>query len=405
VSDNVFLKPAPAQSVNYVLNVPENQPGGMYWYHPHMHGLAQEQVDRGLAGAIVVEGGHKLNPAFKAMRQRVMLFQWVQYDPTTGNVNPDPLAFTQPYDTMINGVKQPIMKMHPGESQYWHIGNAAGTVWYIVRLDGFDITVIAEDGNPLAQPKHVDQLEFSPAKRFEVVVTAKKAGSYTLNTLGKNVDGVFSWKPETLADVIVEGETVPTLPAPQYVGGDDDSRQHDLRKATLAHTRTVTFTQQLPGPAGGPPPGGIPPGGITGGGTGIPPGGLPPPGGPTSFNRSDFKFFIDGLLYDENYVNTTVGVNTVEEWTVINDSDDAHAFHVHVNPFEVIAVDGRALDTPYWADTAIINGHPSTPVPHSITFRTRFADYGGRYVYHCHNLFHEDQGMMAVIDVVARADR
>jgi FtsP/CotA-like multicopper oxidase with cupredoxin domain len=387
ISDNVFLKPAPGTTQKYTLDIPRNQPGGMYWYHPHMHELAQAQLDRGLAGAIIVEGGHKLHPALREMRQRVMLLQWLQYDPLSAQVNPDPLQFTLPYMTMLNGVHEPLMKMRPGESQYWHIGNATGTVWYTLRLDGFDITVVAEDGNPLPRPRKVEQLEFAPAKRFEVVVTARGAGYYAMKTLGKNVDGVFSWIPETLATVSVEGNAVPSLPAPEYLVDDPEWLRRDLRKVPVAHTRTVTFTQHLPSDDLPPPaPGGAPPGGT--------------PPGPFVLDRSDFKFFVDGLLYDENIVNTTVDVNSVEEWTIINDSDDAHAFHIHVNPFEVVAVDGTSLDVPYWADTAIINGRVGATVPHSITFRTRFADYPGRFVYHCHNLFHEDQGMMAVIDVV-----
>lgn len=394
ISDNVFLKPAPGTSQKYALDIPRDHPGGMYWYHPHMHELSQAQLDRGLAGAIIIEGGHKLHPVVRQMRQRVILFQWLQYDPVTAQVTPDPLQFTLPYMTLLNGVNQPLMKMRPGESQYWHLGNATGTVWYTLRLDGFDIFVIAEDGNPLAQPRKVEQLEFSPAKRFEVIVTARGAGYYAMKTLGKNIDGVFSWQPETLAMVSVEGNAVPSLPAPEHLVLDPEWHRRDLRNVPVAHTRTVTFTQRIPSddlPPGS-FPGGMPPGGP-------PPGGFPP-GGMGNLSRADFKFFVDGHLYDENVVNTTVEVNSVEEWTIVNDSDDAHAFHIHVNPFLVIAVDGKKLDVPYWADTAIIDGRPGSTVPRSLTFRTRFADFPGRFVYHCHNLFHEDQGMMAVIDVV-----
>ncbi len=39
-----------------------------------------------------------------------------------------------------------------------------------------------------------------------------------------------------------------------------------------------------------------------------------------------------------------------------------------------------------------------------VVFRSRFADYTGMWVNHCHILMHEDHGMMQAVSAVARAE-
>jgi FtsP/CotA-like multicopper oxidase with cupredoxin domain len=110
----------------------------------------------------------------------------------------------------------------------------------------------------------------------------------------------------------------------------------------------------------------------------------------------------------------TVALNAVEEWTIVNMNNIRHPFHIHVNPCYVVAVNGIPLpvDQRYWADTLPMpfsDVQPTPPPPNtnqpgaaltSITFRSRFLHYTGRYVMHCHMLVHEDMGMMQGVTVV-----
>jgi FtsP/CotA-like multicopper oxidase with cupredoxin domain len=95
----------------------------------------------------------------------------------------------------------------------------------------------------------------------------------------------------------------------------------------------------------------------------------------------------------------TVALGSVEEWTLFNMNPIRHPFHIHINPFQVVRINGAPID-PYWADTIALpnNGSPANPT--SVTFRTRFRDFAGTYVMHCHMLTHEDMGMMQTIVVV-----
>ena len=105
-------------------------------------------------------------------------------------------------------------------------------------------------------------------------------------------------------------------------------------------------------------------------------------------------FYINGKSFDANRVDVAPKLGTVEEWTLKNTSEEQHPFHIHVNDFQVISVDGERYDAQGLQDTV-----PLLPGK-DVVIRTRFADFTGKFVFHCHILNHEDAGMMAVVDVV-----
>ena len=105
-------------------------------------------------------------------------------------------------------------------------------------------------------------------------------------------------------------------------------------------------------------------------------------------------FAIDGKHFDANRIDQTVKLGALEEWLVKNESTHYHPFHIHVNDFQVVAINGQAVEANSYDDT--INLPPNSEV----TIRLRFADFDGKFVYHCHILSHEDFGMMATVDVV-----
>ena len=90
-----------------------------------------------------------------------------------------------------------------------------------------------------------------------------------------------------------------------------------------------------------------------------------------------------------------MALNAVEEWTIINDDVSDHVFHIHTNPFQLTQINGEPLADPVWLDTAVV------PREGSITFRTRFLDFTGKLVLHCHMMNHEELGMMQIVEIVA----
>ena len=82
-------------------------------------------------------------------------------------------------------------------------------------------------------------------------------------------------------------------------------------------------------------------------------------------------------------MDRAIRLGTVEEWIVVNEDDADHVFHIHTNPFQLVAINGEALATRDWHDTVLV------PRKGSVTFRTRFLDFTGRFVHHCHMMNHE----------------
>ena len=106
-------------------------------------------------------------------------------------------------------------------------------------------------------------------------------------------------------------------------------------------------------------------------------------------------FWIDHQIFDGARDDQTVHLNTTEEWVIRNATANWHPFHIHINDYQVVAVNGKPVPLRYREDT--------TPVPPygEITMRTRYLDFPGRWVYHCHILLHEDKGMMGTVRALA----
>jgi FtsP/CotA-like multicopper oxidase with cupredoxin domain len=94
---------------------------------------------------------------------------------------------------------------------------------------------------------------------------------------------------------------------------------------------------------------------------------------------------INNKTYDPQRVDQYVHLGDVEQWTIKNmDYIDEHPFHIHINDFQVMSVNGKPYNAHGLQDTVPVPVH---------------GDFTGRFVYHCHILFHGDGGMMGVIQV------
>jgi FtsP/CotA-like multicopper oxidase with cupredoxin domain len=121
---------------------------------------------------------------------------------------------------------------------------------------------------------------------------------------------------------------------------------------------------------------------------------------------------IDGLAYDGKPDTTQyLTLNTAEEWVLENYWDSSiHPFHIHVNPFQVLEIfDPNAttqadLQAPYnWRDTISIppsKTEGTTITPGRVKIRSRYVDFPGTFVLHCHILDHEDRGMMQEVQIL-----
>ncbi len=365
-SDNIFLSIDPGDELLYEIQLPDDHPGGTFWYHPHRHGFVAEQVGGGLAGMIIVDGPGDDDPALASATERVMVLS----DPRLGD-DEGVLAVTR-RDLMrgregdvvtVNGVEAPVIRARAGTLERWRLVNASPARFHLLRLEGAPLVLAANDVGLIRDPVVLDELLLAPGERAELLVPAAESGDVVLRShpytraggmgMGRGMGGgAATDEPVDLVILRTEGASAAVaLPGP--VAGVDE-----LVVPTPESSRTLELSM----------------GGMGGGG---------------------MTFMIDGRIFDPERTDTAVRLGTVEEWTVTNVSGMDHPFHLHVWPFHVVDASDPALVAPGRKDTV------NVPAGGWVRLVVPFDDYDGRTVYHCHILDHEDQGMMGVIEAGA----
>lgn len=394
----------PGASRQHELTIPLDHTNGIYWYHPHLHGSSNAQVSSGMFGAIIIRDPADKFITSSEIRERVIFTHKVNLtaDGKTESFY-DSIA-TAPSAFLLNGAYQPTIVMRPGEVQNWHFINSASFYPFNPVLDEHTLFSYARDGNVfdgVFKPFNAaTSTQFGnqqwpgnaiyPGGRHSVVFKASNVpGTYYLRAA---LAPSGAAKEEIVARIVVEGVPMNTpLPSaanlPRYAGHlpitDAELASHGGKQRNLVLAILPTSSDKLAQP--------------------IPPNeGWFIPSGDGADGSANFVFASGDASPSAKLspfqspltATQTVALNAVEEWTINNMNTYPHPFHIHVNDSYVTKVNGEAV-TPFWADTL--------PVPSngSITFRMRFTDFSGKYVWHCHALNHEDLGMMQLVDVVS----
>jgi FtsP/CotA-like multicopper oxidase with cupredoxin domain len=347
ISDNV-LRVMRAGDSKVRVKVPRDIDPGTYWYHPHLHGFVEKQVFSGMSGVLLVDGlTERLAPALRGLPDHLVALKDLQLrDGAIVNENIDSGA---PTTRTVNGLVRPTLEARTNATQLLRLANIGADIWYRIVAQGARFGVIAEDANPVGRVWRAKSLVLPPGKRYDVIVRWPKAGTYDLKTLEFNQGPDGDQYPERLlARIKVAGAAVTTTRWPTSLGP-----MPSLGDAQVARKRVLTFSE----------------------------------------NPKTNQFFIDGKQFDATRIDQVVKRGDVEEWTVRNVSRELHPFHIHVNDFQVMAVNGKPYRARGEQDTV------SLPIGGSVRIRMRYARFLGAYVYHCHILAHEDNGMMGILDV------
>ena len=121
-------------------------------------------------------------------------------------------------------------------------------------------------------------------------------------------------------------------------------------------------------------------------------------------NADGTKFFINGKAFAADRIDVDVTLGDVEEWTIVNDSDERHTFHIHQTDFLVQSTGGSRLETAGMRDNVDIPYRdPKTHKPAEVKLKIPFTNptIVGKFPFHCHILEHEDGGMMMNLRVSA----
>jgi FtsP/CotA-like multicopper oxidase with cupredoxin domain len=305
-----------------------------------------------MAGALIIEGPLDDIPAIAAAKEQVLVFQSQCLD-TDGRCE-EFATLNSRQDTYLNGQLRPVLNLRPGEVQRWRIVNASHDRFLLLRATGLSIRALGFDGNPLAQPEATEVVPLSPGNRADILVQADQSGTYQLTT-----DGWPNWNyPEAgtvLATVAVAGAAQSMALYDGPLGLEAYPALAPLTEAQATVGRRLTLGQ--------------------------------------IGNKPEFIFTLDDKAFPDNG-NLQVKLNAIELWEVVNQTSDPHPFHIHVNPIQVVS--GASHAPPgRWLDTVVL------PPAGKLRFLTKFADFTGSFVFHCHILTHEDLGMMRQITVSA----
>lgn len=402
----------------YRLRISPDEPPGLYWYHPHVHGMTKAQVLGGASGALIVEGIERATPTLAGLSERVFIIRDQEL------LNPDaPPSETDPVpapmvlrdsegdilntgtgggkpakDLSINFVPVPypdyapaVIKLHPGERQLWRILNASAITYLDLQLLIGDqlqaLGVVGVDGVPLSEGGTSDKpiqwqshAQIPPAGRIELIVRGPPKEGQKASLVTRTVDtGPAGENDPTrpIASVIADAS------APEPTARLDAKPQPMSRPASPwlgsvkpVRTRHLYFSEQ--------------------------PHDLEDPNSPT-----DFFITVDGQepkLFDPNSANADLVTRQgdVEDWIIENRTHELHAFHIHQLHFMLLEWNGIPLEEPFLRDTInVAYWDGKSPDYPSVKLRLDFrgANVTGTFLYHCHLLEHEDGGMMGLIRV------
>jgi FtsP/CotA-like multicopper oxidase with cupredoxin domain len=406
----------------YRLRIPNNQPPGLYWYHPQILGFSKAQVLGGASGALIVEGIERADPELAGLPERVLVIRdqdllnpyaapsasepsvprnQIDSDDTTNSGT----GFGKPAkDLSINFVPVPYpdyppakITMKPGERQLWRVVNASSTAYLnlavlygraaqmfgVVAIDGMPIRF---DGSPAAPVARVNHIGVPPGARVEFIVDGPSLGvpaqlvtrSVDTGPAGENDPNRALASIVAVADAPEPQAKLPANPDPlrpaalPWVGNVAPVR---VRKISFFDPPIVSdfFASDPTNPK----------------------------------SPRNFYFAVDGKIpvrFDprSDIPEIVVKQGDVEDWIIENRSMELHDFHIHQVHFQLREWSGIAVNEPFLRDTVNVPSYNGRTLGYpSVRVRMDFRDPNivGTFVYHCQLLDHEDGGMMGRIRV------
>lgn len=335
------------------------------WYHPHGLGTTAEQVALGLAGMMIIDDGSDANAALPhdyGADDIPLILQSTAVTSAgafaTANNNFTASASTLKF--LVNGMsatdETPTLEVAYGRVRLRLLNASLTDSITVARSDSAAFTQVASDAGLLLEPISITSLRISPGERAEIVLDLTASDdAVKLQATVRNTTNGTRYTASMLSVSSTATSAADDLPATlNTITGLD---------TTDATTRTFTLS------------------------------------------NSGASMLINGIagttmdIMDANAVMTTLGA--VEQWTITNSSTNIyHNFHLHDVPFQIVSVAGSAPTgaNTAWRDT--IEVAPGT----SVVIRMQFTDYADNeymYMLHCHNVIHEDDGMMLALMVMS----
>ncbi|MBA3485003.1 MAG: multicopper oxidase domain-containing protein, partial [Pirellulales bacterium] len=369
---------------SFITNYPNEQRAASLWYHDHSMGVTRLNVYAGMAGFYLVRDDEERSLDLPSGKYEVpLLFQdrsfyenGELYYPTGSDGDASVVPNFQGDANLVNGAVWPYMEVEPRKYRFRML-NGANSRFYDLRLEDSDsnsltLYQIGSDLGLLPDRADRDQILIGPADRADVIVDFSQympGDQLFLRNLGP--DGPFGLNGGPQADQTTTGQVMRFNIVP-LVGTDESSLPDELPAIDILNPNDAVVTRRL-----------------------------------TLDRRVDelgrVKYLLDGKPWSDP-VSETVELGDVEVWEFVNQTPDAHPMHLHLGQFQILERLYRPTQTLLpiedydrgWEDTFIINPRESVKVI------TRFDQFPGTFVWHCHVLEHEDHEMMRPFEVLDR---
>ena len=364
-----------------------DQQAAPLWYHPHPHGATGRQVYRGVSGLMWIDDDNSdaLDlPSTYGVDDIPLVIQDRQFD--------DDGAFRFAInqgaaygDTiLVNGTWSPFLRVESRRIRFRLLNGSNARIYYIGFDDGRAFHHIATDGGFLETPLRTNRVTLAPGERAEILVDFSDGAEAVLRsfpeagllpTIESFLGGIGTGSFQLLK-ILPRMPSRPSHPVPERLNSVPR-----IAAATAARTRPMVLGGPIRGPAQGPRRGR---GGRRGGG----------PVGPP----------INGKIMDMSRIDEVVRLGDTEIWEVVNRGGQPHPFHVHLVQFQILDRNGQPPSGADlgWKDTVLV---PTGDRVRIIMQFLRYADPEVPYMYHCHIMEHEDNGMMGQFLVVEEPER
>lgn len=335
-----------------------DQPAATLWYHPHLHGQTASHVYNGLAGMFILDDEREASlklPKTYGVDDLPLIVQDKKFT-GDGQFDGGSSIFSNlgvlGDEILVNGTLSPYVDITNEAVRLRLLNGSGGRTFTFAFDDARDFDVIGTDGGLLDKPVTVDRVQLAPGERAEVVVRFAAGESTVLRS-------------EKLA-----GENN------RFSGSDSQFDVLELRaaktlKASPALPQALTTIDRI----------------------------KPSEAATTrTFSLQGTK--INGQKMEMSRIDAAPTVGTTEIWKVTNTNGGTHhSFHIHDVQFQILDIDGEPPPPLLsgWKDTVWL------PVDKTFRLIMRFEDYSDPdvpYMFHCHMLRHEDQGMMGQFVVV-----
>jgi FtsP/CotA-like multicopper oxidase with cupredoxin domain len=351
---------ASGASFEYAFTI--EQRAGTYWYHPHPHMETAKQVYKGMAGFFIIHDQEEESLDLPKGEYDIPLLVQDRRTESDGSLkyelaDDDHLNGYLGDELLINGTPGAYLEVGRGLYRFRILNGSNARVLDLALSDGKRFHLIGTDGGLLDKPYEVDHCYLATAERIEILIDFSSysiGDSVVLNSLafaGNTGRNQGSLMQALRFDITREGNGL-AIPATLA----------NLEKLDPnAATRTRNFEMRI------------------------------------DHTTTPETHTINNLTFDMMRIDEQVKLDALEIWAFKNTSFLHHPMHLHGAQFQILDRNGSTALDPVdlgWKDTIYMRPYQNARV------LVRFASHTGVFLVHCHNLEHEDHGMMLNYEMV-----